>query len=184
MYSHDVWGALALGVCVVGVAELLCWLLVYRTGSYVRQKDALDKANKKLEAMKATAVKGKKDKKQQQLEDRVKDLARDMNASKMRSGVVFALMMFMSYHITNRMYPGKIIAKLPFEAPGIMRRLTHNNIDGEDWTDCGATFIVVMSIQALRVTTQKLLGLTPRSLAKLNSFESYMNGQLEKQKLT
>jgi hypothetical protein len=184
MYSSEVFPCMALGAVVVAVGELLCWAFVFRSGGYMRQKDALDKAQKKLELMKAAAGKGKKDKKQEQLESRVKDLAGALNQIKMKTGVILAVSMLAGYNILSRLYGGRIVAKLPFHAPGIMHRITHNDIGGEDYTDCGGHFIMIMTMQALRVTAQKVLGRTPRSLAKLSSWETYANEQIEKQKLS
>jgi hypothetical protein len=184
MYSGDLWPCVAVGVLVVAVGELLAWAIIFRSGSYVRQKDALDKAHKKLEVMKATAAKGKKDKKQEQLESRVKDLARDLNQIKMRTGMISALAVFIGYQMMSRLYGGRVVAKLPFHAPGIMQRLSHNSIEGEDFTDCAGHFIMIMTMQALRVAGQKMLGRTPRSLARVSGFEAYVHEQVEKQKLS
>lgn len=183
MYSHEVWGLVGLGVGIVTLAELLCWALVYRTPAYARQKDALEKASSKLQAMRAVAVKGKKDKKQQQLEDRMKDLARDMGQIKSKTGMVFAGTILVGYYVVSKLHSGKIVAKLPFHAPGLMQRLTHNGLEGEDFTDCGAAFIVIMTVQALRVSSQKFLGVANRAAAKMNSMESYINERLEKAKV-
>ena len=69
-------------------------------------------------------------------------------------------------------FSGLIVAKLPFEAPWIVKGATQRGIDTEDLTDCSMTYIYVVCSAGLRPNIQKLLGFTPpRQIAKQMPFE-------------
>lgn len=88
----------------------------------------------------------------------------------LQSSVVLLIL----YTLTSRYFNGMIVAKLPFEAPWLIKGATQRGISTEDLTDCSMTYIYVVCSAGLRPNIQKLLGFTPprqASMAQQNPFE-------------
>ena len=77
------------------------------------------------------------------------------------------------YTLTSRHFSGQIVAKLPFEAPWIIKGATQRGLNTGDLTDCSMTYVYVVCSAGLRPNIQKLLGFTPpRQVAQQkNPFE-------------
>jgi len=76
------------------------------------------------------------------------------------------------YTLTSKHFSGRIVAKLPFEAPWIIKGATQRGINSGDLTDCSMTYIYVVCSAGLRPNIQKLLGFTPpRQVSKQNPFD-------------
>ena len=81
-------------------------------------------------------------------------------------------MLLILYTMTSKYFSGQIVAKLPFEAPWLIKGATQRGLDSEDLTDCSMTYIYVVCSAGLRPNIQKLLGFTPpRQVAKQMPFE-------------
>lgn len=53
---------------------------------------------------------------------------------------------------------------LPFKSIGIFRNFTHNNLEGEDFTQCSVAFLYLLTLLSLRNITRKLIGINrPRT---------------------
>jgi hypothetical protein len=89
----------------------------------------------------------------------------------MKTGLLFSASMFGAYQLLNSTYSGVVVARLPFEAPGLVRRLTHAGLEGEDYYDCSASFIFMTSFLVLRTLFQKAMGWAPPRVAQGNPFE-------------
>jgi hypothetical protein len=57
-------------------------------------------------------------------------------------------------------FDGRIIAKLPFEPFSLLQGMTHRNLPGTDFTECGFLFIYVLASMTIRASIQKYLGWT------------------------
>ena len=77
------------------------------------------------------------------------------------------------YTLTSRHFSGQIVAKLPFEAPWIIKGAAQRGLNTGDLTDCSMTYVYVVCSAGLRPNIQKLLGFTPpRQVAQQkNPFE-------------
>lgn len=160
--------------------EAISWLLVYRTPTYTRLRTELDRTSKKLDKTKAAPTlassKDKAARKEKRLEETMKTTTRDLTASKVKTGIITAVLLFILYHVLNTLLEGVVVAKLPFEPIPLMRRVTHYNLQGDNWTDGSAAFIYVLCSVGIRGNLQKALGMgLPRKLNKLGSIESYMD---------
>lgn len=149
------------------IAEGLCWLLVYRTSSYRRLEQEIEKANKKVaEASGHQSVgRNKKSKQEQRKDELMKASAGDIFRIQIKTAMIVHIHLDTLFR--NRYayrwearcccsttsclnckdasqcwrdcgcsLDGIPVAKLPFEPPGFMRRATHRNLPGEDFTDC------------------------------------------------
>ncbi len=75
------------------------------------------------------------------------------------------------YTLVSRHYKGTIVAKLPFEAPWLIKSAVQRGIDSTDLTDCSMTYIYVICSAGLRPNIQKLLGFAPpRQAVQKNPF--------------
>lgn len=187
MFSHLPFVIMAVSILSGLAIEGISWVLVYRTPNYKRLKAELERTNKRLEAMRSSVTpasqKDKKNKKEKRLEENMSSVSRDLTATKFKTGIITGVLLLVLYQVMNRYVSGKVVAKLPFIPLTFMQRVTHYKLEGDDFTDCAATFIFVLSSVGLRSNLQKLLGTTPpRAVAQQNSFESYVEKHLNKTK--
>lgn len=175
---------LTLSMLSAVLLEGLSWLLVYRTAAYRRLQSELERTNKKLAAMKAApggaTTKGSKQKREARLEDNMKTASKELNAVRMKSALIFSAAMFFAYQMLNKRYGGIVVAKLPFHAPGLMHRLTHSGLEGDDFTDCAAPFLFVMGLMTSRQNLQKIMGWAPpRAVAQYTSPTAGMEAKMK-----
>lgn len=86
--------------------EFLSWLIVYRTSSYRRIKDELDRNSRRFEQFKAGQTGGSKkenEKKEKKLEESVKNSAKDFQASRMKANMLTGLV---NLFMLNRLLAG------------------------------------------------------------------------------
>ena len=173
---------LVLGISAVAncLVEGVSWLLVYRTPQFKRLKEELDRSSKKLEAARASSAKGKRNKKEIRLEENMKTTNRDLTATRMKTGFIMTALLFLLYNMVSTWFDGVVMAKLPFHPPGFMQRMTHMGVQGDDFTECGATFIYAMATVAIRTNLQKAMGWAPsRAAAKIGSAQNWMEQKLK-----
>eukprot|EP00607_Mallomonas_marina_P001512 CAMPEP_0182427844 /NCGR_PEP_ID=MMETSP1167-20130531/20210_1 /TAXON_ID=2988 /ORGANISM="Mallomonas Sp, Strain CCMP3275" /LENGTH=143 /DNA_ID=CAMNT_0024610383 /DNA_START=164 /DNA_END=595 /DNA_ORIENTATION=- len=95
-----------------------------------------------------------------------------LQAYRMGSVVILAVVMLVVYQALRTYYDGVIIAKLPFTPFNPVTRLTHAGIQSDDLTDCGMTFIYTLCSMAFRPNIQKLFGdAFPKGTAPPGFFE-------------
>ena len=131
-------------------------LLIYRTNSYKSLRSSIDKAAKKLETIKtetpnssssSSAAKVKisnkksKTKKIDRVETSLKESSRDLSLIKFKSGAVVALVLFIVFGLLNSLFEGKVVAKLPFKPFGIVMKMSHRGLHGDDVTNCLMPFL-------------------------------------------
>ncbi len=160
---------LAASVVASFTIEGLSWLLVYRTANFKRLQSELDRSSRKLEVIKAApSTATKKDKKQTRLEDQLKSTSQQLNATRFRTGLITSGLLLLLYRLITTALDGVVVAKLPFEPPGFMQKVTHAGLMGSDITDCSAAFMYVVGAVGIRTNVQKLMGFAPsRAAAKL-----------------
>ena len=100
-------------------------------------------------------------KRKTQLQDRLKLLNTELTVKKFKSTVIVGIMMIVTIVTLNKRFSGLIVAKLPFEPWGLIQKLSHRNIEGEDYTDCSFIFIYALSGIIFRNNIQKLFGFEP-----------------------
>ncbi|KAM1474887.1 hypothetical protein ACFX2I_030849 [Malus domestica] len=112
------------------------------TNSYKSLCSFIDKAVKKLETTKtnssfaAKITKKSKTKKIGRIENKLKESNGDLSLFKFKSSVVIALVLFVVLGLLSSMFEGKIVAKLPFKPFGLVMKITHRGLQGEDATYC------------------------------------------------
>jgi hypothetical protein len=50
------------------------------------------------------------------------------------------------------------VAVLPFQPIGIIKNLTHSDLNGEDYTMCSVAFLYLLTLLSLRNSIRKLIG--------------------------
>ncbi|KAM1057608.1 hypothetical protein ACFX13_031630 [Malus domestica] len=110
------------------------------TNSYKSLCSFIDKAAKKRETTKtdssfaAKITKNSRTKKIGRIENRLKESSGDLSLFKFKSSVVIALVLFVILGLLSSMFEGKIVAKLPFKPFGLVMKMTHRGLQGEDAT--------------------------------------------------
>lgn len=154
-------------------AELLTWLLVYRTKVYKDNKKEIDDLNKKLDEKKESlkAKSKQQDKKIKFIESNLKQKNFDMMKTNMISMFIIGLFTFYCISLFNGLFQGIIVAKLPFLPFKFITRISHRGILTNDLTDCSFTFLYLLCNFSFRPIIQKLLGFAPqRSANKMPDF--------------
>ncbi|KAF7818931.1 calcium load-activated calcium channel-like [Senna tora] len=154
-----------ISLCTAIVCEAISWVLIYRTNSYKNLRSSIDKAAKKLETMKIDTnkinVKKSKTKKIDRVETSLKESSRDLSLFKFKSGGVVALVLFVVFGLLNSLFEGKAVAKLPFRPFGLIMKMSHRGLPGDDSTDCSMAFLYFLCSISIRTNLQKLLGFAP-----------------------
>jgi len=156
------------------LAEVLSWLLIYRTEGYQSLRDKVERLNKKLGKLKDQPVnvdkKKSRDKRTTQYEQQLQDVNRDLNMTKMKSMFAVGVAMISLFGVLNGHYGGQVVAKLPFEPIAIVRTVSHRGLLGADFTDCSMAFLYALCSMSLRTSLQKLFGWTPPATASGGGF--------------
>lgn len=151
--------------CTAIVCEAISWVLIYRTNSYKNLRSSIDKASKKLETMKTDNnkinIKKSKTKKIDRVETSLKESSRDLSLFKFKSGGVVALVLFVVFGLLNSLFEGKVVAKLPFKPFGLVMKMSHRGLQGNDPTDCSMAFLYFLCSISIRTNLQKFLGFAP-----------------------
>lgn len=151
--------------CTAIVCEAISWVLIYRTNSYKNLRSSIDKASKKLETMKTDSnkinIKKSKTKKIDRVETSLKESSRDLSLFKFKSGGVVALVLFVVFGLLNSLFEGKVVAKLPFKPFGLIMKMSHRGLQGNDPTDCSMAFLYFLCSISIRTNLQKFLGFAP-----------------------
>ncbi|PON37822.1 Transmembrane and coiled-coil domains protein [Parasponia andersonii] len=155
-----------ISICTAVVCEAISWILIYRTNSYKSLRSSIDKAAKKLETMKTEtsakiAAKKSKTKKIDRVESSLKESSRDLSLFKFKSGAVVALVLFVVFGLLNSLFEGKVVAKLPFKPFGLVMKMSHRGLQGDDPTDCSMAFLYFLCSISIRTNLQKFLGFAP-----------------------
>jgi len=147
------------------LAEVLSWLLIYRTESYNNLRDKVERLNKKLSKLKDQPVnvdkKKSREKRTSQYEQQLQDVNRDLNMNKMKSVFAVGVAMISLFGVLNGQYGGVVVAKLPFESISLVRTVSHRGLLGNDFTDCSMAFLYALCSMSLRTSLQKFFGWTP-----------------------
>lgn len=102
-----------------------------------------------------------KTKKIDRVESSLKESSRDLSMFKFKSGAVVALVLFVVFGLLNSLFEGKVVAKLPFKPIGIVRKMSHRGLQGDDPTDCSMAFLYLLCSISIRTNLQKFLGFSP-----------------------
>lgn len=162
----DSLAVVGISFCTAIVCEAISWILIYRTNSYKNLRNSIDKAAKKLETMKTDtnskiSAKKSKTKKIDRVESSLKESSRDLSLFKFKSGGVVALVLFVVFGLLNSLFEGKVVAKLPFKPFGLIMKMSHRGLQGNDSTDCSMAFLYFLCSISIRTNLQKLLGFSP-----------------------
>lgn len=166
-----------LGAAVLSalICEAISWWLVYSREDYERLSKQLKWASKRLEKKKKedalapppTSGKGGKgkDKKLIQVEREFEYANRDLMALKSRSGMLTALVHLVTFFNLKASYDGVVLARLPFEPFSMIAGMSHRNIPGSNFKDCGIIFIYMLCSLCIKPNLQHMLGHTPPKTA-------------------
>ncbi|KAF8396035.1 hypothetical protein HHK36_017647 [Tetracentron sinense] len=159
----DSLAVVGISICTAFLCEGISWILIYRTSSYKSLRSTIDKASKKLETMKTVDKPSKKSKtkKIDRVETSLKESSRDLSLSKLKSGAVVALVLFVVFGLLNSLFEGKPVAKLPFVPVSIVQKMSHRGLQGGDMTDCSMAFLYFLCSISIRTNLQKFLGFAP-----------------------
>ena len=83
-------------------------------------------------------------------EEKLKSQNRDLSMARMKAmaltGVIFTILLSMF----NNQFSGRVVAKLPFVPIGFIQGLSHQNLPGDDLTDCSFIFLYVLCTMSIR----------------------------------
>eukprot|EP01084_Bolivina_argentea_P103020 184560_1 len=150
------------------LSEGISWVLIYRTKKFQALKNQIDTMNSKLEEsrkrQKENKTKDPKLKKQiKSMEDQLKIYSRDLYIMQMPSNFFLILLFVSAYGFLSALYESYPVAKLPFEPPSLLTRMTHRGLPGDDYSECSMTFILVICSMAIRPNVKKYLGFAPET---------------------
>jgi len=145
------------------VAELFCWLFIYRHVDFAKLTSHFHRAAQKLDKKKEEPAplpkKGNKpDKKLVQLERDFEGANKAVMATKSRSGMIGGIVHLCTFVSLKSTYDGIVLARMPFEPFGFVQRLSHRNVPGTDPRDCGIIFFYALCSMAIKPNLQRALG--------------------------
>ncbi|KAF6266579.1 integral membrane protein DUF106-domain-containing protein [Scenedesmus sp. NREL 46B-D3] len=166
--TSDPFQVILISLTAALVAECLAWAFVYRTSSYRRLKEELDRSCKKLEAIKqgssggatAAAASSKANKKEKRIEDNMKSSSKEMGSARMKANVFTGICMMLVLNLVTARWAGVVVGKLPFSPPSMLQAITHRGLGGSEATDCSAAFVYTMSFAFFKQNVGKALGFT------------------------
>ncbi|ELR24988.1 transmembrane and coiled-coil domains 1 family protein [Acanthamoeba castellanii str. Neff] len=150
----------AISLASAVTAEVLSWLLIYRTESYSSLQGKVEKLTKKLEKKKdgpqSIDKKKSRDKRIVQYEQQLQEANRELTQSKMKSMFVIGITLVSLFGVINSSFGGLVVARLPFEPMPLVRSISHRGLLGVDYYECSAAFIYALCSMSLRTSVQKL----------------------------
>ena len=78
---------------------------------------------------------------------------------KFRGMLIIGIFMLTFVTTLNRTYAGSVVARLPFEPPGVFKTMTHYGISGNDYKDCSMTFAFLLCNISIAQYVKKILAL-------------------------
>jgi uncharacterized membrane protein (DUF106 family) len=164
----DAWIIIAVSLLSGLAAELVSWLLIYRTPGYVKLKRQIDaltsKVDRKKEAISGTvntARKTEKEKKVAGMDSRLKSETAAMSGYTMKATIVVTFIMMSTYFLLNHFYDGRVVALLPFEPIPLLTGMTHRGLPGKDFTECNMIFVYTLCSFSLRGAVTRFFGFQP-----------------------
>ncbi|ELR14814.1 transmembrane and coiledcoil domains 1, putative [Acanthamoeba castellanii str. Neff] len=155
----------AISLASAVTAEVLSWLLIYRTESYSSLQGKVEKLTKKLEKKKdgpqSIDKKKSRDKRIVQYEQQLQEANRDLTQSKMKSMFVIGITLVSLFGVINSSFGGLVVARLPFEPMPLVRSISHRGLLGVDYYECSAAFIYALCSMSLRTSVQKVRTSSP-----------------------
>jgi hypothetical protein len=168
--TNDPFSIILIGLAAAATTEILAWAFVYRTSSYRRLKDELDRSCRKLEAIKqsssggaapAASSKGEKgNKKEKRIEDNIRSSAKEMGGARFKANIFTGAVMLLVYNLIMPRWDGIVVGKLPFSPPSFLQTITHRGLEGDVATDCSAAFVYAMAFAFFKQNVSKALGFT------------------------
>ncbi|CAM9382029.1 unnamed protein product [Choristocarpus tenellus] len=160
MFDH-----LSLTDLATTLSQAMGWYLLYRKEKYLNIKKRIERTAKELEQKNneliALGDEKKKDRNQKaatRLDKELKGIVAEYYAMKMFPTLVAGALTFGLMLAVNRNYKGIVIVRLPFEPFTFIRRITHRNLDGEDFTEGSVALVFSLCALGLRANISKLLG--------------------------
>lgn len=149
--------------------EAVMWLLFYRSSSYGRQMEQLERLGKRLDAAQEELAEDPNNASKKKAWQRLqKDLGRfslSMQSTKIKVALLTGASMLAGMWLVNRRFKGVAVAKFPFVPPSLFTNLTHLGLPGTDMTDVSAAFFFATTGPLFRSNLQKLLGSGPSRTA-------------------
>eukprot|EP00736_Rhodelphis_marinus_P002999 Rmarinus@m.7220 len=139
--------------------ETLSWFLVYRTASYQRMKENVERLAKKVEKQKESG--SKRGKQVDRSEELLRNANQNMTMAKMKCNLVVAATMITIYRTMSSYYDGVPVAHLPFEPFSLIRGISHRGLLGTNFYECAFAGLYVLCSMSIRSNLQKILGFAP-----------------------
>ncbi|WIA29205.1 hypothetical protein OEZ86_011716 [Tetradesmus obliquus] len=166
--TSDPFSVIAIGLAAAVFTEALAWAFVYRTSSYRRLKEELERTCRKLEAIKQGSSGGvvaasskaalKGNKKEKRIEDNMKSSSKEMSAARFKANIFTMVTMAVVYKFVISKWDGVAMGRLPFSPPALLQNITHRGLTGSDATDCSAMFVFATSFAFFKQNVSKALG--------------------------
>lgn len=155
--------ALELLGCVIGatlVTEIMLWAWAYRHNSFKNLKVQLERQGKRAKT--GSQLDGKKTKKADRAESQLKEQVTKALASlRLKQAVVMGGSLFVLFRLLASRYDGMLMAKLPFEPPALLRKLSQRGLTDAKADDCAFAFLYAVLNVGIRPNVGKLLDLGP-----------------------
>ena len=171
----DIFTALSVIGCslvVTAVAEALNYLLVYRKSDYqnlVSNVKSLTKKIKKIDEVGINNSNKNNLKRKTQLDERLKISNTELTTKKFKATFLIGILMIVTITTMNKYFSGIVAAKLPFEPFSLLRKISHRGIEGENFTECSALFLYILSGIIFRTNIQKIFGFeAPQTMSPFN----------------
>uniref|UniRef100_A0A7S2UZE6 Calcium load-activated calcium channel n=1 Tax=Fibrocapsa japonica TaxID=94617 RepID=A0A7S2UZE6_9STRA len=173
----------SLKICCISIAstllaEGLSWILIYSKPNYKKLRAQIEKNVKALSKKKREVVppgeqqQRRHEKKIQKMESDMRQISRDLSLIKFKSMFFLSFSMIALYAVLRSIFDGLVVAKLPFEPIPLLRKITHQSLPGDDFTDCSMTFLFIICSLGIRSNIQKMLGVgLPRGATGYGMFD-------------
>lgn len=151
------------GIMTAIIAEIVGYLMIYRTASFKRLKKEFEKyqpAKEKTEGEASNKAK-KQTKKQDAFEA---EAGKKMAVVQIVTGIITMATMIISMKVIPKIFGNDAVGVLPFEPPSFIKKITQRGLDAESVTsgrEFSPFFIFMLCQGSVRVIVQKMLGWGP-----------------------
>lgn len=151
------------GIMTAVIAEVVGYLMIYRTASFQRLKKEFEKYQPAKEKTDGDA--SNKAKKQNKKQDAFEaEAGRKMAVVQIVTGVITMATMIISMKVIPQVFGNEAVGTLPFEPPSFIKKITQRGLEAEtvkSGKDFSPFFIFMLCQGSVRVIVQKLLGWGP-----------------------
>lgn len=158
---------ISFGIMTAIMAEVVGYLMIYRTGSFKRLKKEFEKyqpAKEKAESQGETSASGKSKKQGKKQDAFEAEAGRKMAVVQIVSGIITMATMIISMRVIPRLFGDEAIGLLPFEPPSFIQKITQRGLNSDSLKsgkEFSPFFVFMLCQGSVRVIVQKILGWGP-----------------------